>query len=79
MEKYTGSCSLVLYCSNPTKVIEPVRSRCLGIRVGAPTEESICSVLQLVAKKESLRLPEVLASRVAKVSFFLKNEIYAPE
>ena len=33
MEKYTGSCRLILYCTNPTKVIEPVRSRCLGIRI----------------------------------------------
>jgi len=68
MEKYTGSCRLILYCSNPTKVIEPVRSRCLGIRVGAPTEGKIVDVLSAVAKKEGLVLPPVLAQRVAKAS-----------
>lgn len=68
MEKYTSSCRLILYCTNPTKVIEPVRSRCLGIRVGAPTEMEVCSVLSTVARKEGLQLPDTVALRVAKVT-----------
>jgi replication factor C subunit 3/5 len=68
MEKYTGSCRLILYCTNPTKVIEPVRSRCLGVRVAAPTEDMISSVLMSVTKKEGLSLPPVLAQRVARAS-----------
>ena len=43
MEKYSGSCRLVMLCNSLCKVIEPVRSRCLAIRVPAPTHEQVCS------------------------------------
>ena len=68
MEKYTTSCRLILYCTNPTKVIEPVRSRCLGIRIPAPSFDEVGNVLQAVAKKENLSLPERLAYRIARAS-----------
>ena len=45
-----------------------MRSRCLGVRVPAPTLEAVASVLLTVAKKESLALPPVLAQRVAAAS-----------
>ena len=41
MEKYTKSCRLVLCCRSPSRVIEPVRSRCLGIRIAAPTQGEV--------------------------------------
>lgn len=42
MEKYSSTCRLILCCNSQSKVIEPVRSRCLGIRVGAPTHDEVC-------------------------------------
>lgn len=68
MEKYSSSCRIILCCNSPSKVIEPVRSRCLGIRIPAPSEEQICEVLQGVARKEHLTLPDAFAMRVAKYS-----------
>ncbi|CAB1114662.1 unnamed protein product [Ectocarpus sp. CCAP 1310/34] len=68
MERYTSSCRLILLCHSPSKVIEPVRSRCLGVRVPAPSESEVCSVLTSVCRKESLTLPPALAARVAKAS-----------
>jgi replication factor C subunit 3/5 len=41
MEKYAASCRLILCCDSPSKLIAPLRSRCLGIRVGAPSEEQV--------------------------------------
>ena len=41
MEKYSASCRLNLCCNNPSKVIDPVRSRCLGIRVAAPSHDEV--------------------------------------
>ena len=41
MEKYSGSCRLILVCDNQSKIIDPVRSRCLGIRVGAPSLDDV--------------------------------------
>lgn len=68
MEKYTSSCRLILCCTSPSKVIEPVRSRCLGVRVPAPSLDAIGGVLTEVCRRESLALPPALAARVAQAS-----------
>ena len=41
MEKYASSCRLILCSNSQSKVIEPLRSRCLGIRVAAPTVNEV--------------------------------------
>jgi len=68
MEKYSSACRLVLNCSNVSKVIEPVRSRCLCIRVAAPTEAKITDMLQATSAAEGLALPAELATRIAQSS-----------
>lgn len=68
MEKYTSSCRLILCCTNQSRVIEPVRSRCLGIRVPAPSHDTICDVLKSISRKEQFTLPDELAINVARQS-----------
>lgn len=41
MEKYSATCRLILCCNSTSKVIPAIRSRCLGVRVGAPTEAEV--------------------------------------
>jgi len=41
MEKYASTCRLILICNNPSKVIDPLRSRCLGIRISAPSYDDV--------------------------------------
>jgi replication factor C subunit 3/5 len=65
MEKYVGTCRLLLCCVNPSKVIAPIRSRCVCLRVAAPTHEEVCTVLSAVAHKEGVQLPPRLAMRIA--------------
>ena len=47
MEKYAGSCRLILCSNSVSKVIPAIRSRCLNIRVPAPTEEE-ARILHLI-------------------------------
>ena len=62
MEKYSHSCRLILCCTNQSKVIDPIRSRCLGIRVKSPTVDEIASCLTEIARKERVEIPaEVVA------------------
>jgi len=68
MEKYAQTCRLILCCNNPSKVIEPVRSRCLGIRVPAPSHDDICSVLKFICRKENVTLPDELAVNISRQS-----------
>lgn len=65
MEKYSAACRLILCCNSASKVIEAVRSRCLNVRINAPSRDDIVDVLMFVAKKESLVLPPELAGRIA--------------
>ena len=41
MEKYTSSCRLILVCESMSRVIAPLRSRCLAVRVPAPTKDEV--------------------------------------
>jgi len=69
MEKYQANCRVVLVCNNPCKVIEPLQSRCLGVRVAAPTHEEIVSVLENISSKEGIvALPSALGLRIAQQS-----------
>jgi hypothetical protein len=54
MEKYSGACRLVMCCSNVSKVMEPVRSRCLCVRVPGPRHEEVMELLQV---RGATRLP----------------------
>ena len=65
MEKYMSSCRIILQCESVSKVIEPLRSRCLAIRVSAPSHEEIVNVLQFVAKSERVDLSNEFAKEIA--------------
>jgi replication factor C subunit 3/5 len=47
MEKYAVTCRLILCCDSPSKLIAPLRSRCLGIRVAAPCEDEVCMTMTM--------------------------------
>lgn len=68
MEKYVQTCRLILIANSISRVIPAIRSRCLTIRVPAPTLEDITTVLQSVCRKEGLSLPPELALEIAKCS-----------
>ncbi|XP_041980135.1 replication factor C subunit 3 [Aricia agestis] len=68
MEKYVSTCRLILIANSISRVIPAIRSRCLTIRVPAPTENEIAAVLHNVCKKEGLTLPSELALRIATCS-----------
>ena len=50
---------------SPSKVIEPVRSRCLGIRIPAPPTDELADLLVNTAKKEKCNCDKDLATKIA--------------
>eukprot|EP01067_Filipodium_phascolosomae_P003834 Filipodium_phascolosomae@DN2680_c2_g1_i10.p1 len=56
MEKYMKSCRLVLVCNSLSRVLPPVRSRCLCLRIGAPSNVEIVSILHQIADAEKLQV-----------------------
>lgn len=68
MEKYMTNCRLILCATSITKVIEALRSRCLCLRVSAPSYEEIVSIINDIGKKEGFTVPEMLSYRIAMKS-----------
>ncbi|KAI8095289.1 P-loop containing nucleoside triphosphate hydrolase protein [Thamnidium elegans] len=66
MEKYTSTMRLILCCNSLSRIIAPVRSRCLLMRVGRPEVPEVVRVLQDVSSKEGFELPSELASKIAE-------------
>lgn len=54
MEKYSPNLRLVLLANSTSNIISPIRSRCLLIRVAAPTSVQIGRVLETIVQKEKL-------------------------
>ena len=51
MEKYTVSCRLILCCNSTSKVIPAIHSRCLGVRVAAPSYDEVCMIAIVITIK----------------------------
>ena len=47
MEKFTASCRLVLVSTFASRVIEPLRSRCVLIRVPLPSAENLAAAIEI--------------------------------
>ncbi|GAA5927551.1 hypothetical protein JCM3775_006015 [Rhodotorula graminis] len=68
MEKFTSSLRIILCANSTSKIIGPIRSRCLLLRVGAPTEGQIDQVLQQTALKEGFDVPQHVSLLLARIS-----------
>ncbi|KAJ3021670.1 Subunit of heteropentameric Replication factor C (RF-C) [Thoreauomyces humboldtii] len=68
MEKYMTNLRIILCCESTSKIIAPIRSRCLLVRVAAPEVEEIKGVIFKVCKKEGLGIPDGFATRIAEAS-----------
>ena len=65
METYMPFCRIVANCESLSKVIQPIRSRCLQVRVPAPKDEEIVNILTTIAKAENFNLPVELAANLS--------------
>ena len=65
METYMPTCRIIANCESLSKVIMPLKSRCLQIRVPAPSESVLGNLLKQIATKESFELPPQVASAIA--------------
>ncbi|KAF2872920.1 P-loop containing nucleoside triphosphate hydrolase protein [Massariosphaeria phaeospora] len=68
MEKYSPNLRLILLANSTSNIIAPIRSRTLLVRVAAPTEDEICSVLRKVGSKEGWKEVDALNKRIARES-----------
>lgn len=56
MEKYADSCKFIFISHQLSKIHEPLKSRCLMIRVPLPSNENLTNIAMNIALKENIQL-----------------------
>ena len=56
MEKYANTCKFIFISNQLSKINEPLKSRCLIIRVPLPTNTMLLSIILNISNKENLNL-----------------------
>ncbi|KAG2355061.1 P-loop containing nucleoside triphosphate hydrolase protein [Suillus spraguei] len=68
MEKYMSNMRIILCANSTSRLIAPIKSRCLLMRVAAPNPGEMQIVLEHVAKKLKFDLPEEASQQIAEDS-----------
>ncbi|CAG8583572.1 13195_t:CDS:2 [Ambispora leptoticha] len=68
MEKYMANLRIILCCNSSSKIISPIRSRCLLVRVGSPSTDEVKKILHIFSKKENFPLSSIVAQKIAEES-----------
>ncbi|KAF8972164.1 P-loop containing nucleoside triphosphate hydrolase protein [Flammula alnicola] len=68
MEKYMSNMRIILCANSTSRLIAPIKSRCLLMRVAAPSEEEMMAVLQSVARRAGFDLPPDAGDKIVEDS-----------
>ena len=81
MEKYVSTCRLILVCNSSSRVIAPLRSRCLSLRIPAVTNAGVEQVLRATLAKEGVAdvHPAFIASLVTRADGNLRRALLMAE
>ncbi|TFK36633.1 P-loop containing nucleoside triphosphate hydrolase protein [Crucibulum laeve] len=64
MEKYMSNMRIILCANSTSRLIAPIKSRCLLMRVAAPSPTEMHDVLKFVSKRAGFDLPEEVSSKI---------------
>lgn len=56
MEKYSSTCRFIMWCTCPTRVIEPLISRCAFFTISSPTDSQLFSYIFEISIKENMKV-----------------------
>jgi replication factor C subunit 3/5 len=68
MEKYSDTCKFILISDQLSRIIEPLRSRCLLIRISLPTNYQIVETLLYICEKENFTIKWAKLNEIVKKS-----------
>jgi replication factor C subunit 3/5 len=73
MEKYSDSCKFIFICDQLSKIIEPIRSRCILLRAQLPTSEQLMDILLRITIEENIKLKSYEYNEIIKQSEYKIN------
>ncbi len=68
MEKYSNSCRFILDCNYPSKIIDPIQSRCVLFRFQLLNKTEIVEYLKRISKEEKIDVTEKVLEEVYNIS-----------
>lgn len=68
MEKYVKNCRIIMICNYISKIMAPIRSRCVAIRVAAPSLSEIKEFINYVISKEKINVKEEQVNQIIQLS-----------
>jgi len=68
MEIYSKSCRFIMWCYSLSKVIEPLRSRCLCIHVPTQTDDDLTKWMFNIASLENIKLNPYILNKIITTS-----------
>ena len=68
MEIYSKSCRFIMWCYSLSKVIEPLRSRCLCIHVPTQTDDELIKWIFNIASLENIKLDPYIMHKILESS-----------
>jgi replication factor C subunit 3/5 len=66
MERYQKNCKFILCSYQISKIIDPLRSRCLDVRVPKPSLSDIMGTLLWIAECEGFNIPPKVSAKILK-------------
>jgi replication factor C subunit 3/5 len=73
LEKCSNTCKFILVSDQLSNIIEPLRSRCLMIRVPLPTKEQIFNNLLTICYNENIKLSLLDINKITNKSEYIMN------
>ena len=59
MEKYMTNMRIILCANSTSKLIAPIKSRCLLVRVAAPNDEEVLPIYHLRYSESNITIPTI--------------------
>ena len=56
MERYNDKCRFIMWCKSLSKVIEPLQSRCICLRIAAPSDAELFQYIFKISVMEGMKL-----------------------
>lgn len=69
METYSDNVFFIFSCNDITKIIEPIRSRCVSFNFNKPDKKEILERLTSICKKEEISLSEEALNKIINVYY----------